>query len=164
MFGRRRMRFPYLHSVCVENTQQPINSNTEGKNYSLILWSRRWPWRYRWRSKRHRFSLTLLKPLNCKHPAVGVGKSGVRERTVWGNEPVIGSFHTDDALSTETCLNCTWKYSSYRAVNTFRLGFKNQSVNAVWEVIAVCYQFHSKHINTLCGQNVELLILNWWYI
>jgi hypothetical protein len=25
------------------------------------------------------------------------------------------------------------------------------------EVIAVCSQIHTKHINTLCGQNVELL-------
>jgi hypothetical protein len=25
------------------------------------------------------------------------------------------------------------------------------------EVIAVCSQIHIKHINTLCGQNVELL-------
>ena len=24
-------------------------------------------------------------------------------------------------------------------------------------IIAVCSQIHSKHINTLCGQNVELL-------
>jgi hypothetical protein len=25
------------------------------------------------------------------------------------------------------------------------------------EVIAVCSQIHTKHINTLCGQNVEFL-------
>ena len=25
------------------------------------------------------------------------------------------------------------------------------------EVIAVCSEIHTKHINTLCGQNVELL-------
>jgi len=25
------------------------------------------------------------------------------------------------------------------------------------EIIAVCSQIHKKHINTLCGQNVELL-------
>jgi len=28
------------------------------------------------------------------------------------------------------------------------------------EIIAVCSQIHTKHINTLCGQNVELLMLN----
>jgi hypothetical protein len=25
------------------------------------------------------------------------------------------------------------------------------------EIIAVCSQIHTKHVNTLCGQNVELL-------
>jgi hypothetical protein len=25
------------------------------------------------------------------------------------------------------------------------------------EIIAVCFQTHTKHINTLCGQNVEFL-------
>jgi len=25
------------------------------------------------------------------------------------------------------------------------------------EIIAVCFQIHTKHINRLCGQNVELL-------
>ena len=28
------------------------------------------------------------------------------------------------------------------------------------EIIAVCSQTHTKHINTLCGQNVELLNVN----
>jgi len=28
------------------------------------------------------------------------------------------------------------------------------------EIIAVCSQIHTKHINTLCGQNVEFLKLN----
>ena len=27
------------------------------------------------------------------------------------------------------------------------------------EIIAVCSQIHTKHINTLCGQNVEYLIV-----
>ena len=25
------------------------------------------------------------------------------------------------------------------------------------EIIAVCFEIHTKHINTLCGQNLELL-------
>jgi hypothetical protein len=29
-----------------------------------------------------------------------------------------------------------------------------------WEIIAVCSQIHTKHINTECGQNVELLNVN----
>ena len=37
------------------------------------------------------------------------------------------------------------------------LCYKSQLVNAIWEIIAVCSQIHTKHINTLCGQNVELL-------
>jgi len=28
------------------------------------------------------------------------------------------------------------------------------------EIIAVCSQIHTKHINKLCGQNVELCILS----
>ena len=27
------------------------------------------------------------------------------------------------------------------------------------EIIAVCSEIHAKHINTLCGRNVELLIV-----
>jgi hypothetical protein len=29
------------------------------------------------------------------------------------------------------------------------------------EIIAVCSQIHTKHINTLCGQNVELLVFKY---
>jgi len=36
------------------------------------------------------------------------------------------------------------------------LGYKNQSV-LYREIIAVCSEICTKHINTLCGQNVELL-------
>jgi len=28
-----------------------------------------------------------------------------------------------------------------------------------WEIIPVCSQIHTKHISTLCGLNVELLIV-----
>jgi len=30
------------------------------------------------------------------------------------------------------------------------------------EIIAVCSQIHTKHINTPCGQNVELLNVKLW--
>jgi len=46
-------------------------------------------------------------------------------------------------------------FSPYRAVSTLRLGYTKQSVNG--EIIAVCSEIHTKHINTLCGQNVEFL-------
>jgi len=32
------------------------------------------------------------------------------------------------------------------------------------EIMAVCSEIHTKHINTLCGQNVDCGMLNWWYI
>jgi hypothetical protein len=33
------------------------------------------------------------------------------------------------------------------------------------EIIAVCSQIHTKHIDTLCGQKVEFLsVKTWWYI
>ena len=45
--------------------------------------------------------------------------------------------------------------TAFRGLN---LGYTNQSVNAVdREVIAVCSQIHTKHLNTLCGLNVELV-------
>ena len=28
------------------------------------------------------------------------------------------------------------------------------------EIIAVCYEIHTKHVNTVCGQNVEFLNVN----
>jgi hypothetical protein len=45
----------------------------------------------------------------------------------------------------------------YRAVNTHRLGYKNQPFMLYREIIAVFSEFHTKHTNTLYGQNVELL-------
>jgi hypothetical protein len=47
--------------------------------------------------------------------------------------------------------------SSYRAVNRLRSVIKTSQLMLYREIIAVCSQIHTKHINTLCGQNVELL-------
>jgi len=33
---------------------------------------------------------------------------------------------------------------------------KTSQLMLYWEIIAVCSQIHTKYINTLCGQNVEL--------
>jgi len=30
--------------------------------------------------------------------------------------------------------------------------------------MAVCSEIHTEHTNILCGQNVGLWMLNWWYI
>jgi len=47
--------------------------------------------------------------------------------------------------------------SSYRAVNTLCLSYKTRQLVLYKEIIAVCSQIHTKHINTLCGQNAGLL-------
>jgi hypothetical protein len=41
---------------------------------------------------------------------------------------------------------------------------KTSQLKLYREIIAVCSGIHTKHINTLCGQNVELWMLNQWYI
>ena len=59
---------------------------------------------------------------------------------------------------TEVNQNYTLKYSPNRAVNTLRLGYTNQSVNAVQgNNCSLFSDPHKKDINTLCGQNVQLL-------
>jgi len=42
----------------------------------------------------------------------------------------------------------------YKGLN---LCYKNQSVNVYREIMAVSSEIHTKHINRLCGQKVELL-------
>jgi hypothetical protein len=50
-------------------------------------------------------------------------------------------------------------FSSYRAVNTLRLGYKDQPVNILyWEMPTVYSETHKKHINTLFQQNVQFWI------
>jgi len=49
--------------------------------------------------------------------------------------------------------NIIKNYSPYRAVNTLLLGYKNRSVG---EIIAVCSENRTKHVNALCGQIVEV--------
>jgi hypothetical protein len=60
-------------------------------------------------------------------------------------------------LKTEAHLNNIKKFSSYFEENTMRLHYKDQLVNAVYGTIAVYFENHTKHTNTLCGQNAELL-------
>jgi hypothetical protein len=59
-------------------------------------------------------------------------------------------------LEIKFLLNYVQISSPYRAVNTF--GYKNQLI-LYREVIAVCSEIHTKHINTLCGLNVEFSLL-----
>jgi len=46
--------------------------------------------------------------------------------------------------------------SPYRAVNTPPVT-KTSLLMLYGEIMAVCSEIHTKHINTVCGQNVELL-------
>ena len=48
------------------------------------------------------------------------------------------------------------KFSPYRAVNILRLSYKNQVI-LYREIIAVSSEIDTKHINALCGQNVEFV-------
>jgi tRNA G37 N-methylase Trm5 len=54
-------------------------------------------------------------------------------------------------------LNNFKRCSSYIEENTSHLQYKDHFLNAVREVIAVYSNNHSKPIDTLCGQNAELL-------
>jgi hypothetical protein len=47
--------------------------------------------------------------------------------------------------------------SSYRAVNTLRIGYKTSQLMLYREIIAVYSDIHTQHINALCGPNVEFL-------
>ena len=40
---------------------------------------------------------------------------------------------------------------------TLRLDYKTSQLLLYREIIAVCSEIHIKHINTLCGQNVEFV-------
>jgi hypothetical protein len=44
-------------------------------------------------------------------------------------------------------------YSSYRAVNTFRLDYEDRPVTAYSETIAACSEIQTKHINTIHQQS-----------
>ena len=44
--------------------------------------------------------------------------------------------------------------TGYKELN---LCYKTSQLMLYREIIAVCSEIHTKHINTVCGQNVELL-------
>ena len=39
-------------------------------------------------------------------------------------------------------------------------GPKKKNQSGIWKIIAVCSVTHTKHINTLCGQNVDVMCVN----
>ena len=48
--------------------------------------------------------------------------------------------------------------SLYHAVNTLQVSYKNQIINAAWRNTA-CSEFYTKHMNILCGQNLEFSVV-----
>jgi len=74
--------------------------------------------------------------------------SGLHERWV-PTEHLCGAEEIQGNLKNKIDIS----FSPYRAVNTVRL---SQSM-LDREITAVCSQIHTKHVNTLCGQNVEML-------
>jgi hypothetical protein len=57
----------------------------------------------------------------------------------------------------------TARYALSPYIKQIRFVFKGLMLYR--EIIAVCSEIHKKHINTLCGQNVEFLNLKpKWYI
>jgi len=54
-------------------------------------------------------------------------------------------------------LNYVDRIILYCTGNTVYVGYTNQTVMLYREIITVCPEIHTKHMNTVCGQNVELL-------
>ena len=53
-----------------------------------------------------------------------------------------------------------WRYIKFQSVPRSKhcvSVIKTSQLMLYREIIAVCFQIHTKHINALCGQNVELL-------
>ena len=63
--------------------------------------------------------------------------------------------HRENKLTNSTRIK---RFSSYRAVNTLRHGYKNQLM-LFNEITAVCSEIRAKHVSTLCGQNVQFLLV-----
>jgi hypothetical protein len=60
-------------------------------------------------------------------------------------------------LKTETKLTHVQKFSLYRTVNNFSIGYENQEVGVYREIIAVCSKSHPKHKYALCEHEVQIL-------
>ena len=61
-----------------------------------------------------------------------------------------------NTLSTKVCIYNLKPQFVPRRKHSASL-IKTDKLKLYREIIAVCSEIHTKHINTLCGQNVELL-------
>ena len=89
--------------------------------------------------------------------ASGRERRKVQEQQLCGLYCSLNVVTVTNTLKEQTDLNYISTSSPYRTVNTLSLGYKNHQLKLYREIIAVCSQTHTKHINTGCGQNVELL-------
>ena len=64
---------------------------------------------------------------------------------------------TRDAVATRLNVNYIETFSPYRAETHSVSVIKTSQLMLYKEIIDVCSEIHTKHINTLCGQQVELL-------
>jgi len=55
-------------------------------------------------------------------------------------------------------VECGFTVFRYHTVNIICLGYKNQSINAEREIIAISSKIHTKHINSICGMYIEFLL------
>ena len=69
---------------------------------------------------------------------------------LWGERPAI------NRLTWHRCRLTQLEFSPYRAVISVSVT-KTSQLMLYREIIAVCFEIHTKHVNTLCGQNVELV-------
>ena len=75
------------------------------------------------------------------------------------SQPVFGKCNNDLCWFQFLLFNPNHIYrpSSYRAVIRSVSVIKTSQLMLYREIMAVCSEIHTKHINTVCGQNVELL-------
>jgi hypothetical protein len=79
--------------------------------------------------------------------------SHVRRNTNWSLGHLVPHFNP---LLTEFLLYNIYEFSSYLTGNILLLHCKDQPINFVQVKLAAYFENHTKHTNTLCGQNAEI--------
>jgi hypothetical protein len=74
-----------------------------------------------------------------------------KDKNLWNNSQLLVTENWFYPLNTKINLNYVWRLSSYRAVNTLHLCYKNQSVNAVqWNNRCLFSDPHKTHKYVHC--------------
>jgi hypothetical protein len=82
--------------------------------------------------------------------------SGI-ERGLRGDRPATSRLIQRTVLNTKFNLNYTLNIQSVPRSKHSVSVIQTSHLTLYREIIAVCSEIHTKHINTLCGQNIELL-------